>query len=121
MPKVLITSVGSLVGHNILSALQPARDRLYVIGTETDPAVANNFRCDAAFLVPPTSEQDQFASRLSEIIRDEQVDLVLSGTDTDLPNLAALSATESRLPWQFEAGGATPNMVRKSAANDKPG
>lgn len=95
MPTILITSVGSLVGHNVLTALRPVRDELFVIGLETSPDAANNFRCDAAYLVPPTSDEAQFEQRLGEIVVTANVDLVFSGTDTDLPLLAKISVGET--------------------------
>lgn len=95
VPRILITSVGSLVGHNLLTALEPVRDRLFMIGVETDPGAVNNFRCDAAYMVPPTKDESGFTRRLREIVVTEGVSLVIAGTDSDLPALARLSAEES--------------------------
>lgn len=96
MPSILITSVGSLVGHNILTSLQSVRDRLFVIGLDTNPRAANNYRCDAAYLVPPTNNESLFEQKVGEIVKNSDVDIVLSGTDTDLPVLAQMSADETR-------------------------
>ena len=102
MQRILITSVGSLVGHNILSALEPVRSRVFVIGVEVDPGQVNNFRCDAAYLAPPIGDAAAFKQRLIEIVQGEGVSLVLSGTDTDLPVLAQLGE---------EAGSGTTFLV----------
>ena len=92
--RILITSVGSLVGHNLLAALEPVRDRLFVIGVETDPSAVNNFRCDVAYVVPPTGDEIGFERSLREIVVTEDVSLVIAATDTDLPALARLSTEE---------------------------
>ncbi len=60
--RLLIVSVGSLVGQNILDSLEfPAFSRrhlVFVAGTNSLVMTANNFRCDEFFLVPPTSSPD---------------------------------------------------------------
>lgn len=86
MIKVLVTSVGSLVGKNILDTLElPPKTRrsgLRVIGTNSDPGSPNNFRCDECYLVPPTASS-AYRARMTEILRTVQPDLVLYGRDQD--------------------------------------
>lgn len=96
VPTILIISLGSLMGHNILTALQFIRDRLFVIGSETNPAAANNFRCDAAYLIPPTNNGPLFERKLHETVVTADVELVLTGTNNDLPVLARMSTGETR-------------------------
>lgn len=82
--KVLVTSVGSLVGQNILDLLEPRRDHVFVAGTNLDARNGRIFRCDVAYLVPPTDQHAAFERRMLEIIADLQPDLVLSGRDHDV-------------------------------------
>ena len=51
MRTILITSVGSLVGHNILESLASRRQEWRIVGVNSLALAANNFRCDAAYLV----------------------------------------------------------------------
>lgn len=57
--KILIASVGSLVGQNILDALEfpefNRRNLVHITGTNSISLTANNFRCDECYLVPPTA------------------------------------------------------------------
>lgn len=88
--RILITSVGSLVGQNILDSIADRRGELRVVGVNSDPLTPNNFRCDAAYLAPETENEDAFIARLREIIAQERPDLVLAGRDHDLGPLARL-------------------------------
>jgi carbamoyl-phosphate synthase large subunit len=89
---MLITSVGSLVGHNILESLGPRRREWRVVGINSQPLAVNNFRCDVAYLVPETAQEEAYLSRMREVLRTEQPAVVLAGRDLDLPPLARLKA-----------------------------
>jgi hypothetical protein len=92
MRTILITSVGTLVGHNILESLAPRRQEWRVIGVNSLPLASNNFRCDVAYLAPETVHEDEYLSRLREILRIEQPSVALAGRDLDLHPLARLQA-----------------------------
>lgn len=103
--KILITSVGSLVGQNILDVLEnPAfsgRENIEVIGTNSIAASPQNFRCDRAYIVSNTSTH-VFCDELKEIIEQEAPDLVLSGRDEDTLRVTQIvreSNGNSKLPY----------------------
>jgi biotin carboxylase len=89
---ILITSVGSLVGHNILESLAVRRQEWRVVGVNSQPLAANNFRCDVAYLAPETAQEDAYLLRMREILRIEQPAVALAGRDLDLAPLACLKA-----------------------------
>jgi carbamoylphosphate synthase large subunit len=105
--KLLITSVGSLVGHGILDVLEyPAHSRravVTVIGTNSVADAANNFRCDRCYLAPQTVTP-AFASRLREILMKECPDLILCGRDDDTLALSQLKAEDPTLPGVLPVG-----------------
>ncbi len=84
--KILITSVGSLVGKNLLDVLDyetfNRRHLIYLIGVNSLNASANNFRCDKFYEVPNTSSE-AFETKMIDIIKKEEPDLILSGRDID--------------------------------------
>lgn len=84
--KVLITSVGSLVGQNILDVLEfegfSRRNLVTIYGTNSVASSPNNFRCDECFLLPNTSSDD-FEMQIVPIIRSIEPDIILSGRDED--------------------------------------
>jgi hypothetical protein len=89
---ILITSVGSLVGHNILDSLATRRQEWRVVGVNSQPLAVNNFRCDVVYLAPETAREDAYLSRMREILRIEQPVVALAGRDLDLSPLAYLKA-----------------------------
>ena len=91
--RILITSVGSLVGWTLLAALQPIRSRLTVIGCNTLYASPTLFDCDRLHLVPKSSDVNAYRQALRGIIHREQPDLVIPGRDAELGVLAELART----------------------------
>lgn len=81
---LLVTSVGSLVGQNILDMLEPRRHQVRLIGTTDATENPRLYRCDIVHLVPPTQEQAAFETRILEIIEEEQPDLVIAARDPDV-------------------------------------
>ena len=90
MTKIVITSVGSLVGQNVLDSLEGRRSGLEIVGLNSTAEAANNFRCDRAYLAPPAAGSEQYRRRLAAILLEERPDLVLPGRDDDVLTLATL-------------------------------
>ena len=91
--KILVTSIGSLVGQNIQDVLEypnfRRRENVELIGTNSIPACPNNFRCDRCYIVPNTNTQE-FKEVLIQILLKEKPDLILSGRDEDTETVAVL-------------------------------
>jgi biotin carboxylase len=89
--RLLVLSVGTQVGQNILTTLARRREALTLIATSMvahEPAV---FDYDAVYLVPPTAaEAAAFERRLLDIMEMERIDLVIPCRDDDVLFLAAL-------------------------------
>ena len=92
--RLLITSVSSLVGQNILDALEfrpfPRRSAVELIGISSEARHPNNFRCDRFYHLPPIAEAEAFHARFGQILDREQPRLVLAGRDADALVLARL-------------------------------
>lgn len=91
--RVLITSVGSLVGTNLLEALaRLGRDRFYIIGTNSESEALNNFACDVVYRVPATAEAEPYRAALRSIGEREQPELWIPARDRDVLELARMAA-----------------------------
>jgi len=101
---ILITSVGSLVGQNILDSLKNRRQNLKIIGTNCIAEVANNFRCDKIYMISKTEEIENYIRELTRIIENEQPDLVIPGRDSEVEILAKLAKIISGFENRFLAG-----------------
>lgn len=99
--KLLITSVGSLVGQNILDVLDYSgysrRAQVEVIGANSVPDSPSNFRCDRCYLVPD-ADTVEFSPRFEQILLEEVPDLILCGRDEDTVVLSQLKAARRDLP-----------------------
>lgn len=88
---LLLTSIGSLVGKNILDSLEGRRGQLRIIGTNTHSDTPNLFRCDHAIRVPATSDAEAWSAAIRNIIDKQDVDLVFPCRDDEVPLLAAMA------------------------------
>lgn len=105
--KILITSVGSLVGKNIIEALEfptlPRRHLVYLIGTNSIVDSPNNYSCDKFYTVPNTSNP-KFISVIKDIIKNEEPDLILSGRDVDTEVVTKLMKSNPQLKGEVPYG-----------------
>jgi len=85
--KLLITSVGSLLGQNILDSIESRRDLIQVVGTNSIAENPRNFRCDIVYLIHETSSS-AFHEEFKQIVQEEKPDLILPGRDEDCVFLA---------------------------------
>ncbi len=85
--KLLITSVGSLLGQNVLDSIESRRNLINVVGTNSIADNPRNFRCDTIYLVHNTSS-DKFLDDFTSIIKNENPDFILPGRDEDCIFLA---------------------------------
>lgn len=114
MVKILITSVGSLVGQNVLDSLQDRRADVEVVGVNSLASAAGNFRCDRCYLAPSAAIFDAYRDRLHSILCEERPDLVLPGRDDDVVVLAAI---KEAAPSFFAAIPVGPLSIAKVLAD----
>jgi hypothetical protein len=104
MIRIAITSVGSLVGQNILDSLAGRRGGVEVVGINSTATAAGNFRCDRAWLAPPAADGPAYLARLASVLRAEAPDLVLPGRDDDVEVLAQLKEADAKLAPALPVG-----------------
>ncbi len=99
---LLLTSVGSLLGQNMLDTLADRRQAVRVVGINSLAQNPRNFHCDQIYLVPPTQEHD-FLKHFEAILAKEKPDLILAGRDDDVLFLSDLKAKKpdlaARIPY----------------------
>lgn len=101
---ILITSVGSLVGQNILDSLENRRENIKIIGINSIAEVANNFRCDKSYLISKTENIDNYLDELTNIIEKEKPNLVIPGRDEEVVILSQLVKKMPKLNDHFLIG-----------------
>jgi len=135
--RLLVTSVGSLVGHAVLASLAGLRDRVRVIGTNSVAGATGSTACDRVHLVPPTADTDAYLDAHARIVATERPDLILPTRDAELtvlPRLlerfrdppvylgsapaAAAVTTDKRQTWRFAVDAGLP-FARTAVAPDE--
>jgi hypothetical protein len=100
--KILILSVGSLLGQCVLDVLEGRRQGIKVIGLNSQTQNPCNFRCDRTYLMPLSAHGPAFTERFLEILALESPNLILPGRDEDVLFLAefreAYPAHAARIP-----------------------
>ena len=96
--KLLITSVGSLLGQNILDSIESRRHLIDVVGIDAAAENPRNFRCDKVYLVPKSDSSD-YEEAINSILEKEKPDFIIPGRDGDCVFLADL---KSKFPMKFE-------------------
>ncbi len=91
--KLLITSVGSLLGQNILDSIESRREFIEVLGINSIADNSRNFRCDVVYLVKDISHKD-FGKDFQKLINSENPDFILPGRDEDCIFLAELKKAD---------------------------
>ena len=89
-PRLLLLSAGSLAAQNVIDALGARREHCVLIGTNSLPDAAGNFRCDRAWLAPPAASHAEYLARLIAVIKEEDPHLAVPTRDEDVVALAVL-------------------------------
>ena len=114
--RLLVLSVGTRVGQNVLTSLNGRRDGLVLTATSSvanEPAL---FDFDVVYRVPPTAAEGQaFEHELLDIMDRECVDLVIPCRDDDVEFLASLRDRRPDLASRLLCGSGSPARV----INDK--
>lgn len=85
--NVLVTGAGAGVGQSIIKAIKSSKINTKIITTDNNPMTAGMFRAHTAHLIPLAKEEG-YIEKIIEICNKEKIDLILIGTDVELPILA---------------------------------
>jgi len=83
MVKVLVTGAGALLGQGIIKSLRLADNDYYIVAVDPDPRSIGLYWADKACLVPMATELN-YLENVCQIIKRENPDVILIGTDVEL-------------------------------------
>lgn len=92
--NVLLTSAGSGVGEAIYKSLAISGLNTIIVATDISGFNSGAFRCDRAYKVVPPDDP-RYTQQIIDICGQQQIDVVLSGSDTELEKLSELNAAKS--------------------------
>lgn len=110
--RLLVLSVGTQVGQNVLATLARRRGDLELIATSSVSNEPSVFDWDAVYIVPATAaDPEAFELRLLDIMAREQIDLVIPCRDDDIVFLSALHDRRADLAPRLLCGSADAGKV----------
>lgn len=88
---VAVTAAGSGIAQTVIDGLRSCPFPVRIVGFERSGQAMGLFECDAAHRLPPASDAS-YAERLTSLCREEGVELLIPGSDTELPKIADVAA-----------------------------
>ncbi|NRP73075.1 D-alanine--D-alanine ligase [Ensifer psoraleae] len=113
--KVFITGAGALLGQGIIRALRRSTLNATIVAGDPSPLSAGLYWGDVAYLVP-MAKDPAYLDRLGDLLRAERPDILIPGTDVELPILSANREAIERT-YGTKVIISSPRVV--SIANDK--
>ena len=115
MKRILVTGAGALLGQGILRSLQISKNKYFIITADPDYRAQGHSLGDKAYLIPMAKDAE-YLPAIEDIIQKEQVDVVLIGTDVELPVFAE---NKQRLEEQYSTKVIVSSVEVINIANDK--
>ncbi|WP_026622525.1 carbamoyl-phosphate synthase large subunit (plasmid) [Ensifer sp. WSM1721] len=113
--KVFITGAGALLGQGIIRALRRSTLKATIVVGDPNPLSAGLYWGDVAHLVPMANDP-AYLDRLGALLRAERPDILIPGTDVELPILSTNREAIERT-YGTKVIISSPRVV--SIANDK--
>ena len=116
MKNILITGAGAVLGQGIIRSILQSKEKLYNIHT-VDPNILStgHFLADAAHTIPLVNDE-RYLDVLISILKNNSIDLILIGTDSELPFYAKY---KNFLEKEFNLIVLVSNEKSIQIANDK--
>lgn len=115
MKKILVTGAGALLGQGILRSLKFSKNSYSVVSADPDVRSTGHALADKAYVIPFAGDSS-FIKRIENIIEREQIDLILIGTDVELPVFAE---KKNYLEKKFAVKVVVSNSKAIAIANNK--
>lgn len=101
MIKVLVTGVGSTLGYGILKCFEASSLDCHIVGTDYFDTAVGLYWVDRSYILPdilnPEVTEEEWLARISKIIADNSIEIILVGLDFEVPIFARNRETlESR-------------------------
>lgn len=87
MKNILVTGAGALLGQGILRCLDQSEIQYHIVAADPDVRSTGHALAHTSYVIPFASDPKYF-ERVEQIIAEEKIDIILVGTDTELPLFA---------------------------------
>ena len=87
MNRILVTGAGALLGQGILRCLKFSKKNYYIVTADPDVHSTGHALADKSYIIP-FANKNTYLEEVKKIIKEEKIELVLIGTDVELPIFA---------------------------------
>ena len=87
MTRVLVTGAGAVLGQGIINALRRSSLDVEIASADPNPLSPGLYWTDRGYVIPMAGDP-AYLARFEQVLADEKPDVVLVGTDVELPILA---------------------------------
>lgn len=87
MNRILVTGAGALLGQGILRCLKFSKKNYYIVSADPDVHSTGHALADKSYVIP-FANKNTYLEEVKKIIKEEKIELVLIGTDVELPIFA---------------------------------
>lgn len=87
MKRILVTGAGALLGQGILRCLGFSKNNYYIVSADPDPRSTGHSLANCSYTIP-FADSPKYMESLENIIELEKIDLIMIGTDVELPFFA---------------------------------
>ena len=94
MTTVLVTGAGAVLGQGIIKSLRAAAESYHIIAADPHPLASGLYWADRALTIP-MARSPEYSKEFEHILDTMRPDVVLVGTDVELPVFAA-----NRTDWE---------------------
>ncbi|HAP69506.1 MAG TPA: hypothetical protein DCR04_07235 [Flavobacteriales bacterium] len=85
--NVLVTGIGGNVGQGVMRNISSSDVSVRIIGCNVEPFTAGNHMASKVYHVP-FADKDSYVSIIAEIVKNEEIDLIIPTTDLETFTLA---------------------------------
>lgn len=115
MSNILVTGAGALLGQGILRSLNFSDNSYYLVSVDPDVRSTGHALANKSYTIP-LATSDSYLGRIEEVIKNENIDLIIPGTDVELPILAE---TKDYLEEKYNLKVVVSNPEAISISNNK--
>lgn len=87
MKRILVTGAGALLGQGILRSIDYSENDYFVVSADPDVRSTGHSLADKCYVIPFATDPS-YLKKIEEIIQEEKIDIILIGTDVELPLFA---------------------------------
>ena len=86
--KILVCGAGGGGSNNLIRSIRKSGINVWIVGTNLSKYYAAKSNADITYVLPPATEEEEYISKLAQVIKDEKVELVIPNSDREVHTIS---------------------------------